>query len=68
MRAPTGRIGVVGVFVPEDPSAADDLARKGKFAYPGVIVSQELSLDQAPEGCRRFDDREDGWTKVVLHP
>jgi glutathione-independent formaldehyde dehydrogenase len=30
---PTGRIGVVGVFVPE-----------------------------------RFDDREDGWTKVILHP
>jgi glutathione-independent formaldehyde dehydrogenase len=101
---PTGRIGVVGVFVPEDPSGADDLAKEGKFAFdfgtfffkgqsmgtgqanvkqynrqlrnlihrdkvhPGVIVSHELSLDQAAEGYRRFDDREDGWTKVVLHP
>ena len=101
---PTGRIGVVGVFVPEDPSAADDLAKEGKFAFdfgtfffkgqsmgtgqanvkqynrqlrnlihqdkahPGVIVSQELSLDQAAEGYQRFDDRQDGWTKVVLHP
>jgi glutathione-independent formaldehyde dehydrogenase len=101
---PTGRIGVVGVFVPEDPSAADGLARKGKFAIdfgtfffkgqamgtgqanvkqynrglrnlihqgklqPSVIVSQELNLDQAADAYRRFDDREDGWTKVLLHP
>jgi threonine dehydrogenase-like Zn-dependent dehydrogenase len=101
---PTGRIGVVGVFVPEDPSAADDLAKEGRFAFdfgtfffkgqamgtgqanvkqynrglrnlihqgklhPGQIVSQELSLDQAAEGYERFDEREDGWTKVLLHP
>jgi glutathione-independent formaldehyde dehydrogenase len=101
---PTGRIGVVGVFVPEDPSAQDALAQEGKFAFdfgtfffkgqamgtgqanvkqynrglrnlihrgkvqPSVIVSQELSLDQAAEGYQRFDDREDGWTKVLLHP
>src|ERR1700761_2690048 len=101
---PTGRIGVVGVFVPEDPSAQDNLAQEGKFAFdfgtfffkgqamgtgqanvkqynrglrnlihrgkvqPSVIVSQELSLDQAAEGYQRFDDREDGWTKVLLHP
>jgi glutathione-independent formaldehyde dehydrogenase len=101
---PTGRIGVVGVFVPEDPSATDDLAKAGRFAFdfgtfffkgqamgtgqanvkqynrglrnlihqgklhPGAIVSHELSLDQAPEGYERFDEREDGWTKVLLHP
>ncbi len=101
---PTGRIGVVGVFVPEDPQAPDDLAKEGKFAFdfgtfffkgqamgtgqanvkqynrqlrnlihrdklhPGQIVSHELNLDQAAEGYQRFDDREDGWTKIVLHP
>jgi threonine dehydrogenase-like Zn-dependent dehydrogenase len=101
---PTGRIGVVGVFVPEDPQAPDDDAKEGKFAIdfgtfffkgqamgtgqanvkqynrqlrnlihqdklrPGQIVSHELSLDQAVEGYQHFDDREDGWTKVVLHP
>ena len=101
---PTGRIGVVGVFVPEDPLAADELAKKGKFAFdfgtfffkgqsmgtgqanvkqynrqlrnlihrdklsPGLIVSHELSLDEAADGYRNFDDRLDGWTKVVLHP
>ncbi|RYZ24930.1 MAG: aldehyde dehydrogenase, partial [Propionibacteriaceae bacterium] len=101
---PTGRIGVVGVFVPEDPNASTDLAKKGQFAFdfgtfffkgqamgtgqanvkqynralrnlihagkvhPGQIVSQELSLDQAVEGYKNFDDRLDGWTKVVLHP
>lgn len=30
---PTGSIGVVGVFVPEDPGAADELARKGQLAF-----------------------------------
>ena len=101
---PTGRIGVVGVFVPEDPSAADALAKKGQFAIdfgtfffkgqamatgqanvkqynrglrnlihrgkinPGLIVSHELSLDEAVEGYKNFDDRLDGWTKVLLHP
>ncbi len=29
----TGRIGVVGVFVPEDPQASDVLARKGQIAF-----------------------------------
>jgi len=29
----TGTIGVVGVFIPEDPKAADKLARKGQIAF-----------------------------------
>lgn len=37
-------------------------------ASPSVIVSHDLSLDQAPEAYMRFDKREDGWTKVLLHP
>ena len=101
---PTGRIGVVGVFVPEDPAASDDLAKQGQFAMdfgtfffkgqamgtgqanvkqynrglrnlihqgklqPSVIVSHELNLDQAAAAYQSFDDREDGWTKVLLHP
>ncbi|GAB3734349.1 hypothetical protein GCM10027598_59830 [Amycolatopsis oliviviridis] len=54
---PTGGIDVVGVYVPQDPGAEGDLAKEGK-----------LNLDQAAEGYEHFDKREDGWTKVVLHP
>jgi threonine dehydrogenase-like Zn-dependent dehydrogenase len=100
----TGAIGVVGVFVPQDPESPDELARQGKLAFdygtffqkglrmgtgqanvkaynrqlrdliaadrarPSFVVSHELPLDQAPDAYRRFDAREDGWTKVVLHP
>ncbi|MFE3601130.1 glutathione-independent formaldehyde dehydrogenase [Streptomyces sp. NPDC059096] len=100
----TGSIGVVGVFVPEDPGSPDKLYRDGEVAFdyglfwfkgqsvgngqanvkaynrqlcdlieqgkakPSWIVSHELPLDQAPEGYRHFDARDDGWTKVVLHP
>jgi glutathione-independent formaldehyde dehydrogenase len=101
---PTGGIGVVGVYVPEDPGAANDLAKEGKLAFdygtfffkgqsmgtgqanvkhynaalrdlitegkatPGFLVSHELPLEQAPEGYAHFDKREDGWTKIILHP
>lgn len=100
----TGRIGVVGVYEPEDPGAATETAKEGRIAFdwgaawtkgiafgtgqcpvkrynialrdliirgrahPGDIVSQELRLDDAPEAYKHFDDREDGWTKVLLHP
>jgi glutathione-independent formaldehyde dehydrogenase len=100
----TGTLGVVGVFVPKDPGAADKLAKKGEIAFdlgkfwfkgqkmgtgqcnvkaynrrlrdlihhdraqPSMIVSHELALEDAPEAYKHFDDRDRGWTKVVLHP
>ncbi|MDR5821594.1 glutathione-independent formaldehyde dehydrogenase [Caballeronia sp. LZ043] len=98
----TGSIGVVGVFVAEDPGSPDALMKKGQLAFdfgsfwmkgqrmatgqanvkahnrklrdlikadklkPSQIISHELPLEQAPEGYRNFDERRDGWTKVVL--
>ena len=100
----TGRIGVVGVYVPEDPGAANELAKHGRVAFnygaafekgiaigagqcpvkrynrelrdliiagratPSFIVSHNLSLDDAVDAYASFDAREDGWTKVLLHP
>jgi threonine dehydrogenase-like Zn-dependent dehydrogenase len=37
-------------------------------ATPSWIVSPHLPLAEGPDGYRHFDDRDDGWTKVVLHP
>ena len=100
----TGTIGVVGVFVAQDPKSPDPLYKEGEVAFdygrfwfkgqsigngqanvkdynrqlcglieqgkanPSWIVSHELPLDRAPEGYRHFDARDDGWTKVILHP
>ncbi len=100
----TGVIGVVGVYMPQDPGAADPAAKDGRVAWdygtffakgqrmgtgqcpvkhynrelrdlivagranPGLLVSHELPLTAAPDGYAHFDKREDGWTKVVLHP
>ena len=44
-----------------------DLIHEGR-AKPSWVVSHELPLDQAPSGYQHFDARDDGWTKVVLHP
>jgi len=101
---PTGRIGIVGVFVPEDPKAADKLAKKGQIAFdlgtffekglqmgsgqanvkaynrylcelihadrakPSWIISHQLALEEAPNAYKHFDCRDNGWTKVILHP
>lgn len=101
---PTGGLGVVGVFVPQDPKAADAMAKEGKIAFdlgkfwfkgqfmrtgqanvkaynrrlrdlihhgrakPSFLVSHELPLDEAPQAYKHFDQRRDGWTKVVLRP
>ncbi|MGV0108936.1 glutathione-independent formaldehyde dehydrogenase [Arthrobacter sp. CP30] len=100
----TGHIGVVGVYVPEDPKAANEDARQRRIGFnygeaftkgisiaggqcpvkkynrelrdliirgranPSWIVSHELSLNDAVDAYSRFDKREDGWTKVLLHP
>ncbi|TQN43543.1 glutathione-independent formaldehyde dehydrogenase [Blastococcus colisei] len=44
-----------------------DLIAAGK-AKPSWIVSHDLPLNQAVEAYQHFDARDDGWTKVVLHP
>jgi threonine dehydrogenase-like Zn-dependent dehydrogenase len=100
----TGSIGVIGVFVPQDPKAEDALEKKGQIAFdfgkfwfkgqkmgtgqanvkaynrrlrnlihhgkanPGFIISHELPLSEAPTAYKHFDNRDEGWTKVVLHP
>jgi glutathione-independent formaldehyde dehydrogenase len=37
-------------------------------ATPSFLVSHELSLDEGPDAYNHFDKRDDGWTKVILHP
>lgn len=44
-----------------------DLIIAGR-AEPSFVVSQELPLGEAPDAYRRFDNREEGYTKVILKP
>jgi glutathione-independent formaldehyde dehydrogenase len=44
-----------------------ELIQGGK-AVPSKIISHELALDEAPEAYKNFDERNEGWTKVVLKP
>jgi glutathione-independent formaldehyde dehydrogenase len=37
-------------------------------AKPSRVVSHKLSLDEAPNAFAKFDNREDGYVKVVLKP
>jgi glutathione-independent formaldehyde dehydrogenase len=100
----TGRLGVVGLYVPEDPGAPNEEAAEGRLlveigtffekgltmgtgqadvkrynrylrdliiagkAEPSFVVSKELPLEEAPDAYEKFDNREDGYSKVLLHP
>ncbi|MDP8952801.1 MAG: aldehyde dehydrogenase, partial [Actinomycetota bacterium] len=44
-----------------------DLIVSGR-AKPSFVVSKELPLDDAPDAYHRFDQREEGYSKVVLKP
>jgi threonine dehydrogenase-like Zn-dependent dehydrogenase len=44
-----------------------DLIIEGR-ADPSWVVSHEVDLEQAPEMYERFDNREEGVTKVLLKP
>lgn len=101
---PTGAIGLIGVYFPEDPGGNNEDAKKGTYpiplgalwnkgisigmgqcpvkqyneflretivageSNPGTIVTHHISIDEAPEYYERFDKREDGVIKVVIHP
>lgn len=100
----TGTLGVVGLYLPEDPGAPSEDAKHGRLlidmgsyfekglrmgcgqanvkaynrqlrdliiegrATPSFVVSQRLPLEDAPEAYERFDNREEGYSKVVLKP
>lgn len=100
----TGMLGVVGLYVPDDPGAGSEEAGRGELLFkigkffekglrmgsgqanvksynqqlrdliiegraePSFVVSKELPLDDAPDAYERFDKREEGYSKVVLHP
>ena len=101
---PTGQLGIVGLYVPSDPGAPDEMAAEGRLgidfgklfekgqklgtgqcdvksynrrlrdmiiegrADPSFYVSHRESLDDAAGMYQRFDDREEGVTKVLLEP
>jgi glutathione-independent formaldehyde dehydrogenase len=37
-------------------------------ATPSFVVSHSVSLDEAPGAYKKFDQRVDGYTKVILKP
>lgn len=53
--------------VKKDNRHLRDLIVRGR-AKPSVVVSNVLSLDQAPMAYDKFDKRVEGYTKVILKP
>lgn len=101
---PTGHLGVIGVYMANDPGTTDEHAKKGEYmlpfgqlwekgmsvgtgqtpvkaihemlrdmiiggqAKPSFIVSHRISFDEVPEAYREFDQRVNGYTKVIIKP
>ncbi|MFB6078348.1 MAG: glutathione-independent formaldehyde dehydrogenase [Halarchaeum sp.] len=104
---PKGQLGIIGLYVPDDPGAPETISEMeaqgrlgidfGKLfekgqklgtgqcdvksynrylrdlivagrAEPSFVVSHREALENAPEMYDKFDDREEGVTKVILEP
>ena len=44
-----------------------DMIISGK-AKPSFVVSHEVGMEGVVEAYKKFDKREDGYTKVLIHP
>lgn len=54
----TGRIGVVGVFVPEDPGAPDPLAKEGRIAFAmGTYFQKGLTMGTGQCNVKAYNRR-----------
>jgi glutathione-independent formaldehyde dehydrogenase len=101
---PTGRIGSVGLYVPNDPGGINPHAKRGEFrlsfgklwekglslgtgqtpvaryapmlcdlivqgkSKPSFLVSHRLLLEEAPQAYAKFEQRAEGYTKVIFKP
>jgi glutathione-independent formaldehyde dehydrogenase len=101
---PNGRLGIIGVFLPNDAKPVGEIERRGDLlvpwptlfrkgitvgmgrdpderyntqlrdliiagrVQPSQIVSHRLPLSQAPAAFQKFDERLDGYIKVILDP
>lgn len=53
---PTGGIGVVGVFVPQDPGAADELAKRGKIVFDfGTFFFKGLTMATGQANVKNYN-------------
>jgi glutathione-independent formaldehyde dehydrogenase len=53
---PTGGIGVVGVFVPEDPQSPDELGREGQIAFDmGLFFSKGLRMGSGQANVKAYN-------------
>jgi glutathione-independent formaldehyde dehydrogenase len=53
---PTGRIGIVGVYFPEDPGGVDKAAKHGQYQVPlGEIFEKGLTLGMGQTPVKRYN-------------
>jgi threonine dehydrogenase-like Zn-dependent dehydrogenase len=53
---PTGGIGVIGVFLPEDPKSADRLEQKGQIAFDlGLFFSKGLRMGSGQANVKKYN-------------
>ena len=54
----TGALGVVGVFVPEDPQSPDDLAKEGKVSFDlGLYFQKGLRMASGQTNVKQYNRR-----------
>ncbi len=53
---PTGRVGIVGVYLAQDPGGVNDEAKQGNFTFPlGKMFSNGLSIGMGQAPVKRYN-------------
>jgi glutathione-independent formaldehyde dehydrogenase len=53
---PTGRIGIVGVYFPEDPGGVDGAAKRGQFTLPlGDLFDKGIAIGMGQTPVKRYN-------------
>jgi threonine dehydrogenase-like Zn-dependent dehydrogenase len=45
-----------------------DIVEPAGVAKPSFIISHEINIGDAPTAYQKFDQRIEGYTKVLIHP
>ncbi|MBX6342484.1 MAG: hypothetical protein IRY97_08500 [Thermomicrobiaceae bacterium] len=54
---PTGRLGIVGVYLAKDPGGANEAAKRGEFVLPwGDIFNKGLPIGMGQTPVKRYDE------------
>ena len=59
---------IIGKTCSQDEIGLANTVNSAGVAKPSFIISHEINIGEAPTAYQKFDQRIEGYTKVLIHP